>query len=178
MAIQQNSAESEIGENRPLKKKFMALCNNKKVRKALITAVGLKVIEELVGIDTVMYYSDSVVQLSGFANGWASLVVSLVTFVLSVFGLAVSRYFRGRKSEKKLLLSSLCGVIVLLFTVSFVCRVATSDSPPISSGTYLSNITCLDYVLDGAGGTNWDCMKCLKAPDGCGFCASPTTKVI
>lgn len=172
------SAEAEIGENRALKEKFMVLCNNKKVRKAVITAVGLKVIEELVGIDTVMNYSDSVVQLSGFANDWATLIVSFVTFVLTVLGLAMSRHFRGRKYEQKLLLSSLCGVIVLLFSVSLVCRVATSDSPPVSGDTYqFWNMTCSGYVLDGAGGTNWDCMKCLKAPDDCGFCASPTNKL-
>ncbi|EXB25440.1 putative inositol transporter 2 [Morus notabilis] len=158
------------------------LLKTKTVRRGLIAGVGLQVFQQFVGINTVMYYSPTIVQLAGFASNQTALLLSLVTSGLNALGSIVSIYFIDRSGRKKLLLISLFGVVISLGLLSAVFHETTSHSPMVSlqetsrfsNGTYI----CPDYGGAGNGG-GWDCMKCLKAssPD-CGFCASATDKLL
>ncbi|KAJ7968972.1 Inositol transporter like [Quillaja saponaria] len=148
------SIEIELQENGASEKlSITKLLQTKTVRRGLLAGVGLQVFQQFVGINTVMYYSPTIVQLAGFASNQTALLLSLVTSGLNVFGSIVSIYFIDRTGRKKLMIFSLCGVINL--PLSIICN----------------------YNSAGNTGT-WDCMKCLKAssPD-CGFCASATNKL-
>lgn len=127
-----------------------------------------------------MYYSPTIVQLAGFASNQTALLLSLVTAGLNALGSIVSIYFIDRTGRKKLLVISLCGVIVSLGVLAAVFQQTTTHSPPVSltETNHFGGMTCPDYGSDGPTSGVWDCMKCLKAssPD-CGFCASPTDKV-
>ncbi|KAJ0106192.1 hypothetical protein Patl1_19044 [Pistacia atlantica] len=131
------------------------------------------------GINTVMYYSPTIVQLAGFASNQTALLLSLVTAGLNACGSIVSIYFIDRTGRKKLLIISLLGVIISLGLLSAVFHETTSHSPMVSlvETSHFSNTTCPDYSAT-AKTERWDCMKCLKAssPD-CGFCASPSNKL-
>lgn len=156
---------------------FIKLWKTKTVRRGLIAGVGLQVCQQFVGINTVMYYSPTIVQLAGFASNQTALLLSLITAGLNAFGSVVSIYFIDRTGRRKLLIISLTGVIISLGLLSAVFHETTSHSPEVSmqETTHFSAYTCPDYQSTTA---TWDCMKCLKAssPD-CGFCASATNKV-
>lgn len=177
----QESVETEIREKGSSEKiNFTKIWKTKTVRRGLIAGVGLQVFQQFVGINTVMYYSPTIVQLAGFASNRTALLLSLVTAGLNAAGSIVSIYFIDRTGRKKLLVISLVGVIVSLGLLSAVFHETTSHSPQVSSAAtaQFQQYTCPDYTSAGVSSTNWDCMKCLKAssPD-CGFCASPTNKV-
>lgn len=159
---------------------FIKLWKTKTVRRGLIAGVGLQVFQQFVGINTVMYYSPTIVQLAGFASNQTALLLSLVTAGLNAMGTIVSIYFIDRTGRKKLLVISLVGVIISLGVLSAVFHETTSHSPQVSRAatSHFANYTCPDYSSAKEAAT-WDCMKCLKAssPD-CGFCASSTNKVI
>ena len=159
------------------------LLKTKSIRRGLIAGVGLQMFQQFVGINTVMYYSPTIIQLAGFASNRTALLLSLVTAFLNAFGSIVSVYFIDRTGRKKLIIISLCGVIMSLGFLSVVFHEATSHAPAVSQveTSHFSNYTCPDYGLAANGGRVWDCMRCLKkasnSPD-CGFCASPTNKVL
>lgn len=175
------SVDAEVREEGSSEKiNFIKLLKTKTVRRGLIAGVGLQVFQQFVGINTVMYYSPTIVQLAGFASNETALLLSLVTAGLNAIGSIVSIYFVDRTGRKKLLVLSLCGVIISLGVLSGVFHQTTSHSPAVSSveTNHFSNYTCPYYSTTENVGT-WDCMKCLKQRStGCGFCASATNKLL
>lgn len=178
------SVEDEIKETGDLENvsfwtKTKTLSQTKTVRRGLIAGVGLQVFQQFVGINTVMYYSPTIVQLAGFASNQTALLLSLVTSGLNALGSIVSIYFIDRTGRKKLLVISLIGIIVSLGLLSAVFQQTTTHSPQVSKleTSHFAQYSCPDYSLSSSSGT-WDCMKCLKAssPD-CGFCASSSNKL-
>ncbi|CAK9327605.1 unnamed protein product [Citrullus colocynthis] len=173
------SVEAEIKEKEASEKiSLIQLLKTKTVRRGLYAGVGLQVFQQFVGINTVMYYSPSIVQLAGFASNETALLLSLVTAGLNALGSIVSIYFIDRTGRKKLLVISLFGVIISLGILSAVFHETTSHSPLVSTrNTPLKAYTCPDYSF-ASNSASWDCMKCLKAssPD-CGFCALGANKL-
>ncbi|CAL5067062.1 unnamed protein product [Urochloa decumbens] len=150
------------------------------VRRALVAGVGLQVFQQLVGINTVMYYSPTIVQLAGFASNQTALALSLVTSGLNALGSVVSIYFIDRTGRRKLLVVSLAGVILSLAVLTAVFHETASHSPPVSAAAtahFDSSLTCPNYSPAAAGSDRsfWDCTRCLKAARSsteCGFCAA------
>uniref|UniRef100_A0A5B6YKJ9 Putative inositol transporter 2 n=1 Tax=Davidia involucrata TaxID=16924 RepID=A0A5B6YKJ9_DAVIN len=174
------SIETEIREKGSSEKiSLVKLLQTKTVRRGLIAGVGLQVFQQFVGINTVMYYSPTIVQLAGFASNQTALLLSLVTAGLNALGSIVSIYFIDRTGRKKLLVISLCGVIISLGLLSAVFHETTSHSPAVSATetSHFAAYTCPDYSSSRTSAV-WDCTKCLKAssPD-CGFCASSADKL-
>ncbi|CAA0823728.1 Probable inositol transporter 2 [Striga hermonthica] len=170
-------------KTRPKKKTtLMQLVRTKNtVRRALFAGVGLQIFQQFVGINTVMYYSPTIVQLAGFASNQTALLLSLVTAGLNAFGSIVSVYFIDRTGRKKLLIVSLCGVVVSLGVLSGIFHETTVRAPAVSAVETMSNsfgsYACPDYRLAGRHSSDWDCTTCLKASSGCGFCSSSTSKL-
>nr|XP_043621585.1 probable inositol transporter 2 [Erigeron canadensis] len=174
-----DSVEKEVEETGSSQKiEMVQLMKTKTVRRGLIAGVGLQVFQQFVGINTVMYYSPTIVQLAGIASNQTALLLSLVTAGLNALGSIVSIYFIDRTGRKKLLVISLIGVILSLGLLSAVFNETTSHSPPVSVAetSNFGNFTCHAFgsVTPSA---HWDCMKCLKVSH-CGFCASSVDKLL
>ncbi|KAF9620565.1 hypothetical protein IFM89_013230 [Coptis chinensis] len=170
-----DSVEKEAKEDASSEKyKFVKLFQTKSVRRALLAGVMLQVFQQLVGINTVMYYSPTIVQLAGIASNQTALRLSLITSSLNAAGTIVSITFIDKTGRKKLLVYSLCGVIVSLALLTGVFNQTEKNSPPVGfvETAKYSNFTCPAYQPSDS----WDCMRCLKAPD-CGFCASSEHKL-
>jgi SP family myo-inositol transporter-like MFS transporter 13 len=156
-----------------------ALVRTATVRRGLVAGVGLQVFQQLVGINTVMYYSPTIVQLAGFASNQTALALSLVTSGLNALGSIVSIYFIDRTGRKKLLVISLVGVILSLGVLTAVFHETTSHSPAVSAAEtahFDGSLTCPSY----RSSSSWDCARCLKAAGSseCGFCASGAGKLL
>lgn len=157
---------------------IIKLLKTKTVRRGLYAGMGLQIFQQFVGINTVMYYSPTIVQLAGFASNQTALLLSLVIAGLNAFGSIVSIYFVDRTGRRKLLLISLSGVVVSLVVLTVVFHETTTHSPMVSSieTSHFNNTICPDYS-SALSPASWDCMKCLRASPECGFCASPQNKV-
>ncbi|KAK4399378.1 putative inositol transporter 2 [Sesamum angolense] len=175
------SMEKELLENEASEKvSCVKLLRTTTLRRGLLAGVGLQVFQQFVGINTVMYYSPTIVQLAGFASNQTALLLSLVTAGLNAFGSIVSIYFIDRTGRKKLLVISLCGVIISLGLLSAVFHETTSHAPPVGANetSHFAPYTCPDYSSSGPSPV-WDCMKCLKASSpSCGFCSSSENKLL
>ncbi|KAF7131509.1 hypothetical protein RHSIM_Rhsim09G0006100 [Rhododendron simsii] len=153
------SVETEIQEKGSSEQiSFVKLLKTKTVRRGLIAGVGLQVFQQFVGINTVMYYNPTIVQLAGFASNQTALLLSLVTAGLNALGSIVSIYFIDRTGRKKLLVFSLCGVIISLGVLSAVFHETTTHSPAVIAAETASfgGYMCPDYSSAGSSGGNWD----------------------
>nr|GMD91939.1 probable inositol transporter 2 [Ipomoea batatas] len=174
------SVEKEAQESKESEKiSVLKLCKITAIRRGLIAGVGLQIFQQFVGINTVMYYSPTIVQLAGIASNRTALLLSLVTAGLNAVGSVVSIYFIDRTGRKKLLVFSLCGVILSLGFLSAVFHEATSHSPMVGQAetAHFSGFTCPAYH-DAGSSPVLDCTRCLKASSSCGFCASPQNKLL
>ncbi|XP_057748525.1 probable inositol transporter 2 [Arachis stenosperma] len=150
---------------------IMKMLKTKTVRRALYAGVGLQFFQQFTGINTVMYYSPTIVQLAGFASNRTAMLLSLITSGLNAFGSILSIYFVDKAGRKKLALISLCGVAISLAILTATFRHTETHSPMISAldTSHFSNNTCTAFSK-AANPAVWDCTACLKVD--CGFCAS------
>lgn len=174
------SVEVELKESESSEKvSILKLLKTKTVRRGLYAGMGLQIFQQFVGINTVMYYSPSIVQLAGYASNQTALLLSLFTAGLNAFGSILSIYFVDKTGRKKLVLVSLSGVVMALVVLTVVFHETATHSPMISSieTSHFSNLTCPDYSA-AFNPSSWDCTKCLKSSPQCGFCASSANKVL
>lgn len=166
------SVEEEIELHGPSQKiQFSQLWKVKEVRYALTAGCGIQIFQQFVGINTVMYYSPTIVQLAGFASNTVALLLSLITSGLNALGSILAIYLIDKFGRRKLLISSLLGVIASLVLLTIVFHITTDSSPLVSmkATQQFSGYQCPQYISARA---TWDCMRCLKASPECGFCAS------
>lgn len=144
---------------------------NKIVRRGLYAGVTVQVAQQFVGINTVMYYSPTIVQFAGFASKSTALALSLVTSGLNALGSIVSMAFVDKYGRRRLMIVSMLGLsscLVALAVVFFQAAIHAPSVSQIESSHFGGNNTCPVYITDG-NAKSWNCMDCLKAK--CGFCA-------
>ncbi|KAJ8046807.1 Proton myo-inositol cotransporter [Holothuria leucospilota] len=130
------------------------------VRRALILGCGLQMFQQLAGINTVMYYSASIIRMSGVQSDivviWLASAVAFVNFSFTLVGV----YCMERLGRRKLGLASMAGVALsqVFLTVAFV--LISQTSPDVISVYNGTNSTCSSYH---------SCDSCI-IHEGCGFC--------
>ncbi|CAN6913261.1 unnamed protein product [Brassica oleracea] len=149
---------------------------NPVVRRGLAAGVTVQVAQQFVGINTVMYYSPSIVQFAGYASNSTAMALSLITSGLNAIGSIVSMMFVDRYGRRKLMIISMFGIISCLIILATVFSQAAIHAPKIDaleSTTFFPNATCPAFApleTPNAPPSGWNCMKCLRSE--CGFCAS------
>ena len=86
--------------------------------------------QQFTGINTVMYYSPTIVQMAGFQSNQLALLISLAVAGTNAAGSIVGIYCIDHFGRKKLALSSLSGVIVslLILAGAFIGQSYSSSS--------------------------------------------------
>ncbi|KAL8563774.1 hypothetical protein ACOMHN_058289 [Nucella lapillus] len=136
------------------------------VRKALFVGCGLQLFQQMCGINTVIYYSASILKQAGFPPSQAIWLVCVpfgVNFLATFIGLwAVERL--GRKC---LLVVSFIGVIIALIVLAMGFLLSFQNSPSVSMNTTVtfSNGT---QVVDEC--QTYSICDDFAANDKCGFC--------
>uniref|UniRef100_A0A7N0UFB1 Major facilitator superfamily (MFS) profile domain-containing protein n=1 Tax=Kalanchoe fedtschenkoi TaxID=63787 RepID=A0A7N0UFB1_KALFE len=165
--------KAEMGENGGTWNRVKEALSNKIVRRGLYAGITVQVAQQFVGINTVMYYSPTIVQFAGFASNKTALALSLVTSGLNAVGSIVSMACVDRFGRRRLMIVSMFGIIICLVVLSVLFFQVSAHSPMIDkvdSVGFGGNTTCPAY-LTAPNPAKWNCMSCLKAED-CGFCAS------
>ncbi|KAF7119970.1 hypothetical protein RHSIM_Rhsim13G0144000 [Rhododendron simsii] len=182
MKALQSSVEAEKAEEDSIGdgiiSKVKGAWSNDVVRRGLYAGITVQVAQQFVGINTVMYYSPTIVQLAGFASNKTALALSLVTSGLNALGSIVSMVTVDRYGRRKLMIISMIGIIVCLLALSVVFHESSTHSPSISrfeSSHFGGNSTCSSY-LTASDASSWNCMTCLKASSECGYCATSPNK--
>ncbi|XP_048335270.1 inositol transporter 4 isoform X2 [Ziziphus jujuba] len=170
----EKAEEGIIGEGFIVKLK--GAFSNTVVRRGLYAGITVQVAQQFVGINTVMYYSPTIVQFAGFASNQTALALSLITSGLNCVGTVISMCFIDRYGRRRLMIISMFGIIICLVALAAVFFQAASNSPAISSyeSTHFGNNSTCSAYISAPNPSSWDCMKCLKAE--CAFCAHKASK--
>ncbi|XP_033126179.1 proton myo-inositol cotransporter-like isoform X2 [Anneissia japonica] len=128
-----------------------------RVRQALIVGCGLQMFQQLAGINTVMYYSATIIHMAGIQATslviWLAAAVASVNFIFTVFGLLLV----DRLGRRKLSIISMAGVVFAHLFLGASFQLASMDSPPVD---IINNNTICHYST---------CDGCILNSQ-CGFC--------
>uniref|UniRef100_A0A0A8Z5K4 Major facilitator superfamily (MFS) profile domain-containing protein n=1 Tax=Arundo donax TaxID=35708 RepID=A0A0A8Z5K4_ARUDO len=169
--------EGSIGEQSLFGKLRKAL-GSKVVRRGLLAGVVAQVAQQFVGINTVMYYSPTIVQLAGFASNNTAMALSLITSGLNAIGSIVSMFFVDRAGRRRLMLISLVGIVVWLAVLGGTFLGAAHHAPPVSDLETRRFANQTQTCQEFSPHVRWSCMNCLKAASTCGFCAHQGNKLL
>ncbi|KAH9783724.1 Inositol transporter 1 [Citrus sinensis] len=135
------AAEEELRKKKTVR--YLDVFKSKEIRLAFLAGAGLQILtqkyvtmqafQQFTGINTVMYYSPTIVQMAGFQSNQLALLLSLAVAGTNAVGTIVGIYLIDHFGRKKLALSSLAGVIISLVLLSWAFISGSSAS---SSGVY------------------------------------------
>ena len=78
------------------------------IRRLLFIGIGLAIVQQLTGINSVMYYGTQLLQEAGFSNR-AAIILNILNGVFSISGLLVGLYLMDRVNRRVMLLGGLIG---------------------------------------------------------------------
>uniref|UniRef100_A0A0C9RVJ6 TSA: Wollemia nobilis Ref_Wollemi_Transcript_10854_2744 transcribed RNA sequence n=1 Tax=Wollemia nobilis TaxID=56998 RepID=A0A0C9RVJ6_9CONI len=170
-AVREENEERDIG----VKVSYWDLFKSKEVRLALFAGVGFQAFQQFAGINTVMYYSPTIVELAGFASNQIALLLSLIVAAMNAIGTVLGIFLIDRCGRRLLALSSLFGVFVSLAILSGAFYLTSIDVPTVDIHQTLKTGYACPALLDFSEPL-WNCNGCLNA--GCGFCAASTNQML
>ncbi|KAK3579034.1 hypothetical protein CHS0354_029889 [Potamilus streckersoni] len=135
------------------------------VRRALILGCSLQLFQQLCGINTVIYYSASILKLAGFPTElaiWLVCVPNAVNCLATFIGIGLVE----KMGRRILTLISLLGVMIALVVLAVGFQLSSIHSPPINK-TAIYSLDDNASIGDCFNYTN--CEACVDDPV-CGFC--------
>lgn len=172
----EKAEEGAIGDGSIIAKVKGAL-SSQVVRRGLWAGIIVQVAQQFCGINTVMYYSPTIMQFAGYASNTTAMALSLVTSFLNAAGTVVSMLTVDRYGRRRIMIISMFGIIACLVVLAGVFFQSASHAPPVNaleSTHFGSNSTCPAYV-SAPDASSWNCMSCLRQK--CGFCANGDNEV-
>ncbi|KAL4419136.1 hypothetical protein ABPG77_002649 [Micractinium sp. CCAP 211/92] len=140
------------------------------VLRELHVGVGLQVLQQVAGINTVMYYTPTILQLAGLPKQ-AALLLALVPSGTNALGTLVGLRMIDRHGRRRLLLSSIAGVVLALAALGSAFLAAERHSPAVLPDGTGSGGGSMCSAASGPGGSApGSCTVCLRR--GCGFCGA------
>ncbi|CAL9040514.1 unnamed protein product [Musa banksii] len=125
--------------------RYLDVFKSKEMRLAFLAGAGLQAFQQFTGINTVMYYSPTIVQMAGFTSNQLALLLSLIVAAMNAAGTIVGIFLIDRCGRRRLTLSSLSGVIISLLILSGAFFLQSSE---LNSGL------CEVQTLHGTCGTS------------------------
>jgi len=145
-------------------------------RRALAIGCLLMLFQQISGINTIMYYSATVVQMAGIGSASSAIWITAVINGLYLAACGIGLATVERLGRRLLLLFSLAGVILSLLIIAAGFQLADNRSPAVHTNTtnLQENVT---ECGDGHVTVN-SCSGCLSLqernpPLHCGFCEEP-----
>ncbi|XP_012587818.1 PREDICTED: proton myo-inositol cotransporter-like [Condylura cristata] len=101
-------------------------------RRALVVGCGLQVFQQLAGINTIMYYSATILQMAGVADDrlaiWLASLTAFTNFLFTLVGV----WLVEKTGRRKLTLASLAGTTVALLVLALGFLLSARESPHVS----------------------------------------------
>ncbi|MQL71949.1 hypothetical protein Taro_004276 [Colocasia esculenta] len=120
---------------------YLDVFKRKEIRLAFFAGAGLQAFQQFTGINTVMYYSPTIVQMAGFSSNQLALLLSLIVAAVNALGTVVGIYLIDHFGRRRLALTSLLGVIISLFVLSgaFFLQSSNSSSALCGANAHLAS---------------------------------------
>jgi sugar porter (SP) family MFS transporter len=106
--------ESAIAASLDVKSAGWDIFRTPTVRAALFVGIGLAVLQQITGINTVIYYGPQIFQMAGIGSAEASILATALVGVVNVLLTLVAIFFVDRVGRKPLLYAGLSGMFIAL----------------------------------------------------------------
>jgi sugar porter (SP) family MFS transporter len=115
------------GLKAPVEQRWSALWSPA-VRGSLFVAVGMTVLQQVTGINTIIYYGPQIFALAGSTSHSGAILATFVVAIVNVIGTVVGILLVDRVGRKPLLYVGVTGMAVALFALSYAFSHATVGS--------------------------------------------------
>ena len=97
----------------------------------------MQAFQQFTGINTVMYYSPTIVQMAGFTSNKLALLLSLIVAAMNAAGTIVGIYLIDCCGRRHLALTSLSGVVIslVILAMAFILQSSSSLCMAAANGT-------------------------------------------
>jgi sugar porter (SP) family MFS transporter len=126
------------GLKTPMEQRWSALWSPA-VRGSLFIAIGLTVLQQATGINTIIYYGPQIFELAGIASHSSAIFATLLVAVVNVLFTVVGILLVDRVGRKPLLYVGVTGMTVALFALAF----AFGHGKTLGSSLGVIAIVCL-----------------------------------
>ena len=123
------------------------------LRMPMLVGIGLAVLQQVTGINTVIYYSPTIFQLAGFTSSSSSIFASLSVGVVNVLATTVSVLLLDRVGRRPLLLIGEIGMVLSL--ICLAAGFALHGSGYIGWITAGSLVAYVGFFAIGLGPVFW-----------------------
>jgi MFS transporter, SP family, galactose:H+ symporter len=118
-SVEVAAEEQAIAESLKVKSAGFAAFSAPAVRSALILGFSLAVLQQVTGINTVIYYGPHIFQLAGIASNVASILATTLVGIVNVLLTLIAIFFVDRIGRKPLLYAGISGMFVALTALAF-----------------------------------------------------------
>jgi len=146
---QQFLADIREGLKTQIEQKWSALLTPS-VRGSLFIAAGFTVLQQVTGINTIIYYGPQIFELAGVGTHSNSILATLVVAVVNVIATVVGILLVDRVGRKPLLYVGVSGMTIALFALAFAFSHQVSlgaSSGAIALGCLVLYIACFALSL-------------------------------
>jgi sugar porter (SP) family MFS transporter len=126
-----------------------ALFREKWVRPALIVAIGLAVFQQLVGINTIIYYAPTTLTDVGFGKS-SAIYANLIIGVINVGMTFVAIRIIDRVGRKPMLIAGVCGMVASLLVLGIANAVLAKPHHPGDPAAIITLITLATFIASFA----------------------------
>lgn len=127
------------------------------VRPALIVAIGLAVFQQIIGINTIIYYAPTTLKNVGYGDAaaiYANLIIGAINVVMTLIAIR----FIDRVGRKPLLLGGLVGMVVSLTVLGLSTLLLSEPSSPTDTVAIITLLCLAGFIISFAatwGPTVW-----------------------
>jgi len=138
IGTEQSLEDIREGLKAPVEQKWSALWSPG-VRDATYIAIGLTVLQQVTGINTIIYYGPQIFELAGIGSHASAILATLIVALVNVLATVVGILLVDRLGRKPLLYVGVSGMAIALFALSF----AFSRHAAMGASLGMIAISCL-----------------------------------
>lgn len=116
------------------------------VRPALLVGIGLAILQQITGINTVIYYAPIIMQSAGIPSASGAILATAGVGVVNVFMTLVSMWLIDRVGRRPLLLIGIAGMAITLGALGMAFHGTTRST----ASTWLAVVSVMAYVASFA----------------------------
>ncbi|HEU4739653.1 MAG TPA: sugar porter family MFS transporter [Solirubrobacterales bacterium] len=116
------------------------------VKAALVVGVGLAILQQVTGINTVIYYAPTIVEFTGVDSSAGSILAAVGVGVINVAMTIVALRLLDRAGRRTLLMIGVSGMVISLFALGLAFEVGGSGT----FGSALAIASLMTYVASFA----------------------------
>ena len=156
----EQTAESEVREikthidnERRLKSDSNISFKQAWVRRILYIGIGIGIVQQVTGVNSIMYYGTEILRNAGLATK-AALIGNIANGIVSVLAVFVGIWLLGKVGRKPMLLVGQAGVIVTLVLLG-ICPLFLQNSPAFPFIVLSLTVTFLAFMQGAIAPVTW-----------------------